>query len=241
MDFVLSRSRGFEYDSGVREAAVASPYRQSDNETPYQAAIEQLARLHHLYHCRCSRKQIAAGPSPGAGGELRYDGHCRDLRLTAETANCLRIVVDEGVERFDDLWLGWQQQNPHAQCGDLLLKDKNGCFTYQFAVCVDDMHQGVNLVIRGEDILPSTGRQIMLARWLGRPEPPLFLHHPLINDKAGKKLSKRDGASGVARLREQGVSPAELIGQAAWSTGMISRPVPLTLNELSAIIKSEHE
>ena len=82
------------------------------------------------------------------------------------------------------------QRDPGEQCGDLLLMDRLGNWTYQFAVTADDLLQGVNLVIRGEDLLPSTGRQILLARMLGRSEPPKFLHHGLIRKPGGEKLSK---------------------------------------------------
>ena len=229
------------YEDGVRDAAAPSPYRQSDDETPYHEALRHLARDHHIYHCHCSRSQIAQDQPPSPDGEYRYDGRCRHLKLDAAQGAGVRIMIQEGTERFDDLWLGGQEQNPAAQCGDLLLRDRNGCFTYQFAVAVDDLRQGVDLVIRGEDILASTGRQILLARLLGRSQPPLFLHHPLIHDNTGKKLSKRDGASSIAYRRQQGCAPAEIIGQAAWFAGMITAPEPVTLSELQAIIKSEYE
>ena len=229
---------GFKYDDGVRDTASPSPYRQSDDETPYLEALERLKCHHHVYRCDCSRKQIADLQQTGPEGEYRYNGRCRDRHLDADQQAGLRIMIGEGIEQFDDLWLGPQQQNPSVQCGDILLRDRSGSFTYQFAVCVDDLRQGVNLVIRGADILPSTGRQILLARLLGRGKPPLFLHHPLINDNNGKKLSKRDGSSGLTPLRQRGITAAEIIGQAAWSTGMISRPTPLTLDELQTMIKS---
>ena len=84
------------------------------------------------------------------------------------------------TERFDDLVHGPQQQRPADQCGDLLVRDREGNWTYQFAAAVDDLAQAVTLVIRGDDLRRSTGRQIQLARLLGRTEPPRFLHHPLV-------------------------------------------------------------
>ena len=92
-------------------------------------------------------------------------------------------------------------QTPADQCGDLLLKDRDGNWTYQFAVTVDDMNDDVDLVVRGVDLLSSTGRQIKLARMLGRPRPPQFFHHPLIVKPDGEKLSKASGDTGVRELR----------------------------------------
>ena len=232
---------GFEFDEGVRCSHERSPYRQSDDETPYHDAILRLASEHHIYRCLCSRKDIARCQQASDGGEYRYNGNCRNLRIGEDQPAGVRLAIENGCETFDDLWLGEQSQNPFAQCGDLLLRDRNGCFTYQFAVCVDDLRQGVNLVIRGEDILASTGRQILLARYLGRAQPPHFLHHPLISDNDGKKLGKRYGSAGIGNQRKSGVSAAEIIGQAAWFTGMISTPEAVTLNELLAIVKRDYE
>ncbi len=97
-----------------------------------------------------------------------------------------RAVLGDGAERFEDARLGWQAQDPHAQCGDLLARDRSGHWTYQFAVTVDDMaSRQIDLVVRGEDLLSSTGRQIRLARLLGRTAPAIYLHHPLLYGSAG--------------------------------------------------------
>ncbi|HEV7808977.1 MAG TPA: glutamate--tRNA ligase family protein, partial [Candidatus Limnocylindrales bacterium] len=105
-------------------------------------------------------------------------------------------------------------QWPAAQCGDLLVRDRDGNWTYQFAATVDDFVQGITLVVRGDDLLASTGRQLQLARLLGREEPPEFLHHPLIMKTADYKLSKSDGDTGIRDLREDGVSPAGVLAEA---------------------------
>jgi glutamyl-tRNA synthetase/glutamyl-Q tRNA(Asp) synthetase len=125
---------------------------------------------------------------------------------------------------FDDLALGRIEQTPAAQCGDLLVRDRDGNWTYQFAVTVDDMHDAVDLVIRGLDLLSSTGRQITLARMLGRRTPPAFYHHPLILKPDGEKLSKASGDTGVRELRAAGEDPATVIGRAAAAVGLIDRP-----------------
>ena len=126
----------------------------------------------------------------------------------------LRVRLEPSVERFVDLRLGPQEQRPSEQCGDLLVRDRDGNWTYQFAATVDDFVQGVTLVIRGDDLLASTGRQIQLARLLGRAEPPAFLHHPLIMKSPTQKLSKSDGDTGIRDLRARGWTPAQVIEHA---------------------------
>ena len=100
-----------------------------------------------------------------------YPGTCRDRGLVEGPGVGLRVRLEPSVERFVDLRLGPQEQRPSEQCGDLLVRDRDGNWTYQFAAAVDDYVQGVTLVIRGTDLLSSTGRQIQLARLLGRAEP----------------------------------------------------------------------
>ena len=124
------------------------------------------------------------------------------------------MKLGPSVERFVDLRLGAQEQRPSEQCGDLLARDRDGNWTYQFAATADDYVQGVNLVIRGVDLLASTGRQIQLGRLLGRAEPPAFLHHPLIMKSSGQKLSKSDGDTGIRELRAKGWSPQQVIDAA---------------------------
>jgi glutamyl/glutaminyl-tRNA synthetase len=145
------------------------------------------------------------------------------------------VVLQPGVERFSDANLGGQEQEPALQCGDLLLRDRLGNWTYQFAVTVDDWGQGVDLVIRGEDLLGSTGRQIRLARMLGRAEPPAFFHHPLIRNPAGVKLSKANGDTGIRELRAAGVKPGAVLGLAAHLTGLLGRPRELRAGQLAEL------
>jgi glutamyl/glutaminyl-tRNA synthetase len=145
---------------------------------------------------------------------LRYPGTCRERGLADAPGRGLRVRLEPSVERFVDLRLGPQEQRPSAQCGDLLARDRDGNWTYQFAATVDDHVQEVNLVIRGVDLLASTGRQIQLARLLGRAEPPAFLHHPLIMKSPEQKLSKSDGDTGICELRAKGWSPQQVIDAA---------------------------
>jgi glutamyl/glutaminyl-tRNA synthetase len=115
-----------------------------------------------------------------------------------------RVRMEPGVERFFDELLGPQEQDPSAQCGDVLVRDRLTNWTYQFAATVDDHLQKITDVIRGADLLASTGRQIRLARLLGRTTPPRFWHHPLVMKSPTQKLSKSDGDTGIRDLRAAG-------------------------------------
>jgi glutamyl/glutaminyl-tRNA synthetase len=203
-----------------------SPYRQSDNTEIYQAHVALLReRGHHIYCCHCSRRSAAND----AGATGRYPGTCRDRGFADGPGMGLRVALASGVESFVDQRLGSQSQEPAAQCGDLLLRDRLGNWTYQFAVVVDDLRQGIDLIIRGEDLLASTGRQLRLARMLGRTDRPQFLHHPLILKSGGEKLSKANRDTGVRELRARGATSEAVYGKALNAVGLLaeSRPVPL--------------
>ena len=216
-----------------------SPFRQSDNDQRYRDALAALRAATAVYGCRCSRRVIAAatGPVP-EGVEPCYPGTCRGLGLPEGAGTAVRAVLPPTSVAFVDLLLGAVVQTPAHQCGDLLLRDGPGNWTYQFAVVVDDMAQGVNLVIRGADLLGSTGRQILLGRMLGRTEPARFLHHPLILAASGVKLSKRDRVPGIDQLRAEGRTPEDVLGMAAEATGLLSRPRPVGSAELAELVGS---
>ena len=214
--------------------------RQSDREKVYREAIEILRAQGLAYACDCTRTEIAfrdagsgvrgasalargvthahsgeamAKPLRGEAGaphELWYSGRCRDRGLPLTDGYGWRLRVDPGIERFVDARLGPQEQDPSRQCGDFLLRDRRGNWTYQLAVTVDDWCQEIDLVIRGVDLLPSTGRQIRLARLLGRERPASFLHHPLIMKSRDQKLSKSDSDTGVRDLRASGWTPEQV-------------------------------
>lgn len=190
--------------------------RQSDREHVYEAALECLARQGLVYACECSRRAIPSSMD-ASGAELHYPGSCRARQLPLERGLGWRLRIEPGVEMFDDLRLGVQRQEPALQCGDLLVRERSGTWTYQFAAAVDDWRQGIDLVVRGEDLLRSTGRQIRIARLLGRERMPAFLHHRLLMKSPTQKLSKSEGDTGVRELRAQGWAPAQ-VREAAMST-----------------------
>ncbi|MBM3899062.1 MAG: hypothetical protein FJ362_02735 [Gemmatimonadetes bacterium] len=203
------------------------PQRQSDNTARYEMRLAELEARGLVYGCRCSRAEIALVTNAHEGLELVYPGTCRGQGSGVRDQVGRRVLMKrDAPERFDDLRLGPQSQDPMAQCGDLLVRDRNGQWTYQFAVTVDDWEQGIDLVIRGEDLLASTGRQLRLAQLLGRTTPPAFLHHPLLRHPDGRKLSKSSDDTGLAELRAAGWTPARVLGLAAQLSGLQPDPTP---------------
>lgn len=228
---------GLEADRGRTNdfRAGATPYRQSDCGAVYTQAFELLQSRGIVYACDCSRRQIVQRSGVEHREELRYDGFCKTREHTTSLDIGWRCVMASDKEAFSDLLSGPIVQNPAEQCGDLLLRDRHGNWTYQYAVTVDDVRQGVNLVIRGTDLLRSTGRQIQLARLLGRETPPAFMHHALINDADGAKLSKRFRAADVTSMRSEGIRPATVLGQAAFRAGLLERPMTITADDLPSL------
>jgi len=198
--------------------------RQSDRDAVYRRALEGLVRQGLVYGCACTRADLQQ-VVPGPDGERRYPNTCRHRGLALDEGLGWRVRLESVAERFDDRLLGPQAQDPAAQCGDLLIRDRLGNWTYQFAVVVDDMEQDITDVIRGEDLLSSTGRQLQLARLLGRLEPPRFAHHPLVMKSATEKLSKSDGATGVRQLRAAGWTAQQVRDRAAIA-GAVGRHLP---------------
>lgn len=189
--------------------ATGPAVRQRDREDVYRAAVARLVERGLVYGCSCTRAELQQ-VAPGADGERRYPGTCRSRGLAPAEGVGWRVRFEPGEERFTDRLSGVHTQDPSRQCGDLLIRDRLGNWTYQFAVVADDLDQGITDVIRGVDLLPSTGRQIRLARLLGRETPPRFAHHALVMRSATEKLSKSDGDTGVRDLRAAGWSAADV-------------------------------
>ena len=225
-----------------RLAAASSSYRQSDAHSTYEELLNTIRRDHQVYRCRCSRKQLAVSTKVSANGERVYPGTCRGAEHTAAAPHGLRLAwtADAPPEEFVDGLLGFQCQRPERQCGDLLIRDRFGNWTYQFAVTVDDWRHGVNVVVRGSDLLASTGRQIRLARMLGRDVPPIYFHHPLVSDSGGVKLSKKQRATPIRELRKAGMSPAEVLGVAAQAVGLQAESRSLEPSEVGSLVGTAH-
>jgi glutamyl-Q tRNA(Asp) synthetase len=230
---------GLEPDAGSAGELRAGPsdFRQSDCGAVYEATLARLAARHTVYACACSRKSLPGAGDAPPGSETPYGGRCRNRGLAPAPGLGLRVALEAGEERFEDAVLGPQAQEPATQCGDLLVRDRLGYWTYQFAVAVDDHRQGVDLVVRGADLLASTGRQIRLARLLGRVEPAVFLHHPLLLKPSGEKLSKAARDTGIRDLRAGGARPLDVLGEAAFRAGLLPERRPIGVAVLAELFR----
>jgi glutamyl-tRNA synthetase/glutamyl-Q tRNA(Asp) synthetase len=198
----------FDPDSTASLAGHPSPFRQSDVPERYQEAFDRLSEAGLLYGCTCTRGDL---PPPDASGERCYPGTCRGQPVDPERRQVVRVILPDEPTAVEDLLLGTLRQHPARDHGDPVIRDARGQWSYQFCVVIDDMLQGVNLVVRGEDLVTSTGRQLLLSRIVGRTAPMVTAHHPLLLDADGKKLSKRDGSESVGQMREAGMTPAGIL------------------------------
>ncbi len=183
--------------------------RQSERHDIYLRVANQLTREGLVYGCTCTRAEVqgsqgSRGPGVRGSGEVRYPGTCRGVGHALNHGVGWRVRLPSDEVRFDDRWCGPQVQVPAQQCGDLLIRDRLGNWTYQFVATVDDHLQGVTDVIRGRDLLDSTGRQILLGQMIGRTTPATFAHHALIMKSETQKLSKSDRDTGIRDLRAAG-------------------------------------
>ncbi|MGJ5818056.1 tRNA glutamyl-Q(34) synthetase GluQRS [Paludibaculum fermentans] len=170
---------------------------QSQRKQLYQAALERLRDGGHVFPCACTRKEIVdSAVATAPSGEKPYPGTCRAGLPEGRAARAWRVRVPDEAVRFTDRRLGQQEQNLLREVGDFVLLRADGFFAYQLAVVVDDADQGITDVVRGEDLLASTPRQIYLQRLLGYPEPR-YLHVPVVRNATGEKLSKQTGAAPV--------------------------------------------
>ena len=188
-----------------------SPFRQSDHPERYVDAFARLQQATDVYGCTCTRVMM---PTSGPDGERRYPGTCRGMPIDRDERCVVRARIPGDETQIQDVLLGPLLQQPQHDHGDVVVRDVFGQWTYQFCVAVDDLHDGVNLIVRGEDLAPSTGRQWLLAKMLGRTELFVTVHHPLLYATDGRKLSKRDRSETVRAMRERGMSPAEIIAEA---------------------------
>jgi glutamyl-Q tRNA(Asp) synthetase len=197
--------------------------RQSNQEARYAAALATLAERGLVYACRCTRRDIAQRVPHAPGEEPCYPGTCRFAMVPGDETFARRVHFAPAQFTFADLRLGALQQSPHRQCGDLLVRDRHAQWTYQFAVVVDDMTHGIDVIIRGEDLLASTGRQVQLAGLLGRTRPLQFLHHALLVHADGSKLSKATHDTSLREMRAAGAKPGTLLAEAARRAGLAQR------------------
>jgi glutamyl-tRNA synthetase/glutamyl-Q tRNA(Asp) synthetase len=205
---------GFEPHEGLTPLV-----RQSERQHVYRAALERLRSTQHVYACDCSRTVIEHRSRLQAAQDGDpYDGFCRTRGLADGPKRGLRAQMEDG--------------------GDLLVRDRDGHWTYHFAVTVDDIDQRITHVIRGDDLRFSTQRQLRLRRMLGSDITPVYVHHPLILKPNGEKLSKSASDTGVRELRQAGIGPADVIGRAAAAVGLIKTPRAISASDVGMLFES---
>jgi len=197
-------------------------WKQSERSQLYADALKTLAAKGLAYQCWCSRAEVAraaSAPHVGEDGPV-YPGTCRNGATPKPgRAPSWRFVTNPEVTRFHDALCGEVSQDVSRDVGDFVIQRIDGVASYQLAVVVDDALAGITHVLRGEDLLNSTPRQLLLQRALGHSQPE-YAHVPLMLGADGKRLAKRDGPSTVAGLRELGWAPERVIGELAGSCGL---------------------
>jgi glutamyl-tRNA synthetase len=218
---------GLDWDEGPDLGGPAGPYRQSERLARYAAALERLRADGRAYPCFCSRAVIAAAsqaPHGPSDDGPRYPGTCRALSADERAARARtrapawRFRAEPGPVAFDDGVHGPQAFDVHATVGDFVVARADGVPSYQLAVVVDDAAMEVTDVVRGDDLLASTARQLLL-RALALA-PPRFTHVPLVVGEDGERLAKRHGALSLGELRERGVAAEAVVGLLAELSGL---------------------
>jgi glutamyl-tRNA synthetase len=216
------------------------PLLQTKRLPSYQSALERLQALELVYPCTCTRSDIersASAPHAENEGPI-YPGTCSHRRAADAAAitdrpYAWRMRVENEAISYEDGIRGPITLNLKDIGGDFVVWKSAGTPAYQLAVVVDDHAQGVTEVIRGDDLIPSTPRQLLLYRSLGLT-PPKFIHVPLVVGSDGRRLAKRNGDTHLQALRQAGVQAESLLGLLAWSCGWIARAKPIGLAELVA-------
>lgn len=203
------------------------PCWQSQRGDIYARYLQQLTEAGLIYPCYCTRADILATQAPHeSDGRVVYKGTCRNLPPGTHTGPAaLRMKVPEkgrGIVTFTDGHYGTHTVDLTTQCGDFIVRRKDGAWAYQLAVVVDDSLMGINEVVRGRDLLLSSPQQIYLAQQLGFT-PPRFTHLPLLCNTAGQRLSKRDKSLDMGCLRQR-FKPNQIIGLLAHAAGL--QPTP---------------
>ena len=218
---------GLDWDEGPDVGGAFGPYHQSERLERYEAAVSRLP----TYGCTCTRKEvlsaILASASAPHGDEPRYAGTCRAGPTRPGRPAALRVRVPDGDVCFDDGLRGRVCRDVQASVGDFAVRRNDGVFAYQLACAVDDLEMRVTDVLRGQDLLESTPRQVMLFEMLGaRAQPsmlgaraPRYCHVPLMTDYRGERLAKRGGAPSIRALREGGANPREIVRDLVLSLG----------------------
>jgi glutamyl-tRNA synthetase len=220
---------GLDWDEGPDRGGPFAPYRQSERAARYDDAVARLLAAGRAFPCACSRADVArAASAPHAADEdgPRYPGTCRGLPAAAVEARAAAqgrapaIRFDGRGEAFPFVdEVRGPVASPEGGVDDFVLRRADGTAAYQLAVVVDDAAMLVSRVVRGDDLLSSTPRQLALYVALGLP-PPAFAHVPLVLAPGGERLAKRTRPTALADLRARGVAPEAIVGALATSAGL---------------------
>ena len=234
---------GLTWDEGPDLGGSYAPYRQSEKLARFGEIVAELLAAGKAYPCYCSRKEIAqvsVAPHGPADDGPRYPGTCRNLtweqlshRARARRP-AIRLRVEPGEVDWSDRLRGDRSDDVSATVGDFVLRRSDGIPAYQIAVVVDDAEMRISDVIRADDLVSSTARQILIYRAL-EFNTPRFGHVPLVLGSDGKRLSKRHGAIGIGAFRAAGVPPERVIGHLAATLSLCS---PGTLITPDALVKT---
>lgn len=229
---------GLVWDEGGSAGGPHGSYYQSERTEIYLDHYAKLDELGLIYPCFCSRAELHSAEAPHmSDGRFLYTGRCRSLtpdrraELSRTRKPAARVLVPEKTICFDDLHYGPQQEDLLTECGDFVIRRGDGVFAYQLATAVDDALMGVTEVIRGNDLLSSSPRQIWLQQTLGLPSPR-YGHIPLLTAPDGRRLSKRDGDLDLGALQTRFAGPEPIIGMLGYLAGLIDRPEPVKAAEL---------
>lgn len=231
---------GLDWDEGPDVGGPYGPYTQSERDGVYEEALLTLESKGLVYRCWCSRRDIAEASSAPHGSSPVYPRTCLGLTpddiAEVQAAKPGRIPswrfrVNGSLIEFEDEVAGPFSQDLEAEVGDFVLRRADALFAYQLAVVVDDILMGVTDVVRGEDLLDSTPRQIALFRAFDAPIPR-FYHVPLMMDAEGRRMSKRDGSQSLGELRAAGREPESVVGMLAHSLGLREDSTPVSVGEL---------
>lgn len=209
---------------------------QSDDLEPYRDAMRSLAARGRVYPCRLTRREIeAAASAPHADtDEAPFPRALRPAARPAvfdDVATNWRLVVEPGAVRFDDRFAGPQSLDPAHAVGDFVVWTKRAQPAYQLAVVIDDAAGRVDRIVRGDDLLDSTARQLTLYRVLDLGPEPSYWHLPLVRGPDGRRLAKRHGDTRIDRYRASGVAPERIVGLCAHWCGMTDERVPMPARE----------
>lgn len=218
------------------------PYFQSgaQRQEAYRCAFDVLQNACEVYPCFCTRADLHAASAPHFGEKAVYPGTCRALTKAEieiklkERRPSYRLSVPHKCIEFTDGIQGVYSQELAIDCGDFIIRRSDGAFAYQLAVCVDDLAQGVNYIVRGVDLLCSTPQQIYLQSLLCSKTTPSmrYAHVPLLVSNMNKRLSKRNHDASLDYLLNKFMTPEGVVGHIAWVGGLASVDEPVTPEEL---------